>query len=314
MALGHLSSPRPMPAHSGGEGAPRVSSSSGAGRPRSVSLSVSFLQFFIYTSLTPSACCSIQFNSYKVLGFEFSDLNLIKLSSRSKQERLDFLNDSGLAVGKGSNSDGGGFKALEAKSTDTAKALEAPPSSSSSAAVSGALFEVDKPHSANDAWRKLHSDPLLMIRQREQQALARIKNNSVQMAIIRKSVCSSFVFNLKNTLTCKKGQVSNSHVLYFSHHIVLVPFSLASVKNSFCFSLKLYHLKKVSFTNYAKPSKNTSRLFSPYKTLTSSLTSLSASLLFILLMTEYGKLSLGGDSPYSCSNKYGFRSSVCGFF
>uniref|UniRef100_A0A2N9IM77 CBF1-interacting co-repressor CIR N-terminal domain-containing protein n=1 Tax=Fagus sylvatica TaxID=28930 RepID=A0A2N9IM77_FAGSY len=103
-----------------------------------------------------------------------------------KQERLDFLYDSGLAVGKGSNSDGGGFKALEAKSsTDTAKALEAPPSS---AAVPGALFEVDKPHSANDAWRKLHSDPLLMIRQREQQALARIKNNPVQMAIIRKSV------------------------------------------------------------------------------------------------------------------------------
>ncbi|GMY23148.1 pre-mRNA-splicing factor CWC25 homolog [Fagus crenata] len=96
-----------------------------------------------------------------------------------KQERLDFLYDAGLAVGKGSNSNGGGFKALEAKSTDTAKALEVPPSSSSSAAVPGALFEVDK---------KLHSDPLLMIRQREQQALARIKNNPVQMAIICKSV------------------------------------------------------------------------------------------------------------------------------
>ncbi len=66
-----------------------------------------------------------------MLGFEFSDLNLIKLS-RSKQERLDFLNDSGLAVGKGSNSDGAGFKALEAKSTYTAKALVALPSSSSS--------------------------------------------------------------------------------------------------------------------------------------------------------------------------------------
>ncbi|GMY23142.1 pre-mRNA-splicing factor CWC25 homolog [Fagus crenata] len=102
---------------------------------------------------------------------------------QDKQERLDFLNDSGLAVGKSSNSDGAGFKALEAKSTDTAKALVAPPSSSSSsAAVPGALFEVDKPHSANDAWRKLHSDPLLMIRQR------RIKNNPVQMAIIHKSV------------------------------------------------------------------------------------------------------------------------------
>ena len=57
----------------------------------------------------------------------------------------------------------------------------------SSSAVPGALFE-DKPQSANDAWRKLHSDPLLMIRQREQEALARIKNNPVQMAMIKKSV------------------------------------------------------------------------------------------------------------------------------
>ena len=111
----------------------------------------------------------------------------------SKQERLDFLYDSGLAVGKGSSSDGGGFKALEAKTADTGKAGEAAAAASSSAPASatpGALFE-DKPQSANDAWRKLHSDPLLMIRQREQEALARIKNNPVQMAMIRKSVCSS---------------------------------------------------------------------------------------------------------------------------
>ncbi|XP_034199143.1 LOW QUALITY PROTEIN: pre-mRNA-splicing factor cwf25 [Prunus dulcis] len=37
-----------------------------------------------------------------------------------------------------------------------------------SASVSGAMFE-EKPQSANDAWRKLHLDPLLMIRQREQE-------------------------------------------------------------------------------------------------------------------------------------------------
>ncbi|XP_021290469.1 pre-mRNA-splicing factor CWC25 homolog [Herrania umbratica] len=110
-----------------------------------------------------------------------------------KQERLDFLYDSGLAVGKGSSSSaggsgggggGGGFKALE-EALPTAKAADASAKPSSSAP--GALFE-DKPHSANDAWRKLHSDPLLMIRQREQEALARIKNNPVQMALIRKSV------------------------------------------------------------------------------------------------------------------------------
>ena len=52
----------------------------------------------------------------------------------------------------------------------------------------GALFAADKPQSANDAWRKLHSDPLLMIKQREQEALSRIKNTPVQMAMIRKQV------------------------------------------------------------------------------------------------------------------------------
>ncbi|XP_022761459.1 pre-mRNA-splicing factor CWC25 homolog [Durio zibethinus] len=108
----------------------------------------------------------------------------------SKQERLDFLYDSGLAVGKGASSSaaggsgGGGFKALE-EALPTSKATDA--SAKQSSSVPGALFE-DKPHSANDAWRKLHSDPLLLIRQREQEAVARIKNNPVQMAIIRKSV------------------------------------------------------------------------------------------------------------------------------
>ncbi|PON78247.1 Pre-mRNA splicing factor [Trema orientale] len=104
-----------------------------------------------------------------------------------KQERLEFLYDSGLAVGKASASDG--FKALEAfpKSDDGPSSSLSKQAAASSSAVPGALFE-DKPQSANDAWRKLHSDPLLMIRQREQEALARIKNNPVQMAMIRKSV------------------------------------------------------------------------------------------------------------------------------
>lgn len=97
-----------------------------------------------------------------------------------KQERLDFLYDSGLAVGKTSE----GFKALEAVPKPD---NEAASSSSAKASVPGALFE-EKPQSANDAWRKLHSDPLLMIKQREQEALARVKNNPVQMAMIRQSV------------------------------------------------------------------------------------------------------------------------------
>ncbi|XP_064986679.1 uncharacterized protein LOC135668533 [Musa acuminata AAA Group] len=100
-----------------------------------------------------------------------------------RQERLDFLYESGLAVGKGSSD---GFKALQAPpaAASTTSTSEA---SSSKAAVPGALFE-DKPQSANDTWRKLHSDPLLLIRQREQEALARIKNNPIKMAMIQKSV------------------------------------------------------------------------------------------------------------------------------
>ncbi|KAI3964211.1 hypothetical protein MKX01_025021 [Papaver californicum] len=101
-----------------------------------------------------------------------------------RQERLDFLYDSGLSVGKPSSADG--FKELEALPT------AAPVASSSSTAKPqasnpGALFE-EKPQSANDAWRKLNSDPLLLIRKREQEALARIKNNPIQMAMIKESV------------------------------------------------------------------------------------------------------------------------------
>ena len=62
--------------------------------------------------------------------------------------------------------------------------------SEQSAAAPGALFVDEKPQSANDQWRKLHSDPLLLIRQQEQAALARIKNNPVKMEMIKKSVCT----------------------------------------------------------------------------------------------------------------------------
>ncbi|PIA52701.1 hypothetical protein AQUCO_01000517v1 [Aquilegia coerulea] len=104
-----------------------------------------------------------------------------------RQERLDFLYDSGLACGKSSE----GFKTLESlpkSETDlAAAAIAATSTAKEKSSAPGALFE-EKPQSANDAWRKLHSDPLLLIRQREQEALARIKNNPVQMANIRKSV------------------------------------------------------------------------------------------------------------------------------
>lgn len=56
------------------------------------------------------------------------------------------------------------------------------------AATPGALFVEEKPASANDSWRKLHSDPLFLIRQQEQAAIARIKSNPVKMAEIKKDV------------------------------------------------------------------------------------------------------------------------------
>ncbi|GJV08722.1 pre-mRNA-splicing factor CWC25 [Tanacetum coccineum] len=124
-----------------------------------------------------------------------------------KQERLDFLYDSGLSVGK--NLDTSTESPFPPKQeqpeppnklsdmicyisipVDDSKVLGGYPTLVSypgQSSTPGALFE-DKPQSANDAWRKLHSDPLLMIKQREQEALARVKNNPVQMAMIRKSV------------------------------------------------------------------------------------------------------------------------------
>lgn len=105
---------------------------------------------------------------------------------------MEFLYDSGLAVGKGS-SEGVAFKALD-KPNEAASSSAASASGSGSASANpGALFE-EKPYSANDTWRKLHSDPLLLIRQREQEALARVKNNPVQMAMIRKSVSPALCF------------------------------------------------------------------------------------------------------------------------
>ncbi|KAL0353349.1 UNVERIFIED_CONTAM: hypothetical protein Sangu_0916200 [Sesamum angustifolium] len=81
-----------------------------------------------------------------------------------KQERLDFLYDSGLAVGKGSS----GFKALESLPKTDPETTASTSTSAKQSEALGALFE-DKPQSANDAWRKLHSDPLLF-RQREQES------------------------------------------------------------------------------------------------------------------------------------------------
>ncbi|KAL4271866.1 hypothetical protein GQ457_13G030360 [Hibiscus cannabinus] len=91
---------------------------------------------------------------------------------------VGFPYDSGLAVGKGASSSaaggsGAGFKALE-EALPSSKPTDSSANQSSSARVPCLRT---KPHSANDAWRKLHSDPLLMIRQCEQKPLPASKNN-----------------------------------------------------------------------------------------------------------------------------------------
>ncbi|PRQ38446.1 putative CBF1-interacting co-repressor CIR domain, pre-mRNA splicing factor [Rosa chinensis] len=105
-----------------------------------------------------------------------------------KQERLEFLYDSGLAVGRPGGSDNFKEAFTKAEEPSSSSAAAAATAKEASSSAPGALFAADKPQSANDAWRKLHSDPLLMIKQREQEALSRIKNNPVQMAMIRKQV------------------------------------------------------------------------------------------------------------------------------
>lgn len=117
-----------------------------------------------------------------------------------RQERVDFLYEPGVSKG-GSE----GFKTLEALPTKAETDAAAAAAATASSKQPGALFE-EKPQSANDTWRKLHSDPLLMIKQREQEALARIKNNPVQMAKLKKSVEDK-----KDKKKKKKEEKQNKH-------------------------------------------------------------------------------------------------------
>lgn len=85
---------------------------------------------------------------------------------------------------------------------------------------------MDKLPSANDAWRKLHSDPLLIIRQREQQALARVKNNPIQMAMIRKTVSSNFPCCFIFSFIAKQSYNPIKHWLWKLYGNILLPFIL----------------------------------------------------------------------------------------
>ncbi|EFJ24728.1 hypothetical protein SELMODRAFT_232333 [Selaginella moellendorffii] len=96
-----------------------------------------------------------------------------------KQERLDFLYESGLGVGKPSNEEYLLGKPLEeSKGESVIQQVAATP---------GSLF-VEEKISANDQWRKIRSDPLLLIKQQELAARERIKNNPLKMEALRKEV------------------------------------------------------------------------------------------------------------------------------
>lgn len=99
-----------------------------------------------------------------------------------RQERLEFLYDSGLSTGKGTAEEYLLGKPVEEEKLESefSKLAETP----------GSLFESkeEKPPSANEVWRKLHSDPLFLIRQQEQEARAKIRSNPVKMQMIQKEV------------------------------------------------------------------------------------------------------------------------------
>eukprot|EP00271_Cylindrocystis_brebissonii_P013889 TRINITY_DN3439_c0_g1_i1.p1 TRINITY_DN3439_c0_g1~~TRINITY_DN3439_c0_g1_i1.p1 ORF type:complete len:1009 (-),score=207.00 TRINITY_DN3439_c0_g1_i1:69-3095(-) len=105
-----------------------------------------------------------------------------------KLERLEFLYDSGLATGKGTAEDYLLGKPVEEmkEASDFAKIAETPSVLLASQQAPGGVAVNEKPASANDTWRKLHADPLFLIRQQEQEALKRIRSNPVQMGMLKK--------------------------------------------------------------------------------------------------------------------------------
>eukprot|EP00850_Spirogloea_muscicola_P013612 SM000093S24423 [mRNA] locus=s93:224777:226967:- [translate_table: standard] len=109
-----------------------------------------------------------------------------------RQERLEFLYDSGLGVGKGSSAAEEhllGKPLADDRQGDADAAAAAAPWAVAKAGGDGpGAPPPEKKPSANDVWRKLHSDPLLLIRQQEQAALAHIRSNPVKMDVIKKQV------------------------------------------------------------------------------------------------------------------------------
>lgn len=105
-----------------------------------------------------------------MIGF---NLSFVVYSFRRRPERLEFLYDIELlGVKENANSSGHG---VSFQNQDQRARADASSVSSSNKkkkqkqSLPGALFDDDKTNFSNDSWRKFHSDPLLLIRQQEQE-------------------------------------------------------------------------------------------------------------------------------------------------
>ncbi|VVB03325.1 unnamed protein product [Arabis nemorensis] len=82
-----------------------------------------------------------------------------------KPERLEFMYDPGYGVS---------FQNQDQRANANAGGVGSSNNKKQNQSFPGALFD-DKTHFANDSWRKSHSDPLLLIRKREQEAQKSVK-------------------------------------------------------------------------------------------------------------------------------------------
>ncbi|BBN13042.1 hypothetical protein MPTK1_6g00340 [Marchantia polymorpha subsp. ruderalis] len=104
-----------------------------------------------------------------------------------KQDRLEFLYDSG--AGPSTNKPAEDYNAQRASVESKSDNKPAKPGEKIGVAIPGALFSSEtNVVSANDKWRKIHSDPLYLIKQQELAALERIRKNPVKMEMLANQV------------------------------------------------------------------------------------------------------------------------------
>ncbi|KAL3691428.1 hypothetical protein R1sor_005079 [Riccia sorocarpa] len=108
-----------------------------------------------------------------------------------KQDRLEFLYDSGAgpSVIIGGSKPADDYSSQRASTEAKTDSKPEKPGEKIAAQTPGALFSTENNNvSANDKWRKIHSDPLYLIKQQELAALERIRKNPVKMEMLANEV------------------------------------------------------------------------------------------------------------------------------